>query len=102
MKKYEIISITHSGRKGLRGTPVDEIRYDGLVGSIVVCKDLEGEAESIKNKPFHFDFASRNEPYEYRFWDTTLVLGLYINKNWNYVLETVNTLYELKPLDDNV
>ena len=39
-KKYRIMAILHSGRKDTRFKKVDADKYDGLIGSIVICKDL--------------------------------------------------------------
>ena len=40
-KKYRIMAILHSGRKDTRFKKVDADKYDGLIGSTVICKNLD-------------------------------------------------------------
>lgn len=98
MTKYKIIDVLHSGRKGIRGTPVEEHKYDQLVGSVIRMYDLEGE--SIKQfEPLRFNFV--DHPL-YEIWNTSELLQLAKDKkSGEYIIETVNTIYRLEKLDGN-
>lgn len=94
--RYKIISIKHAGRHGIRGTDVDDPKYDGLINSIIEMPNLDDS--SIKYKSLHFDMIKTDSAYDW--FHTSVVLALYLNKNMNYVVETVNTLYEFEKLNE--
>ena len=93
-KKYKIMAILHSGRKDTRLKKVDADKYDGLIGSTVICKDLYDvkQFECLKmkviNSPFH------------RVWETTAIIALWENINHFFYCETVNSIYILGELED--
>lgn len=93
-KRYKIMTILHSGRKGTRYTMVNNEKYDGLINYTVVCKDLHDlkPYECLKMKV-------KNSPF-YRTWETTPVICLYQNVDTYYYCETVNSIYVLKELDE--
>jgi len=94
-KKYKIMSIMHSGRRNTRYKIVTDDKYDGLIGSIVVCKDLDKvkRFECIKMKvldsPFH------------RVWETSSVISLWEKVNHFHYCETVNSIYILSEVIDD-
>ena len=94
-KKYKITSIMHSGRKNTRYKIVTDDKYDGLMGSIVVCKDLDKvkRFECIRMKvldsPFH------------KVWETSPVISLCEKVNHFYSCETVNSIYILSEVTDD-
>ena len=93
--RYKIIDITHSGRKGVRGTRVDEYKYDPLFGAIIKTDDI------CKTEQFHGMkwFLLNNTIYDY--WNTSAVLGISRTKDGKrYIIETVNTIYELEVIDN--
>jgi hypothetical protein len=91
-RKYKILNIEHSGRKGIRYEPVKDPKYDGLIGSII-------ETENIENvKLFNeikWDFVE-NKPAWYDLWHTSPVIEIYLDFENHYVIETVNTIYILE------
>lgn len=95
-KKYKITSIMHSGRKDTRYKTVTNDKYDGLMGSIVVCKDLDKvkRFECIRMKvldsPFH------------KVWETSPVISLWEKVNHFYYCETVNSIYILSEVADDL
>ena len=96
-KQYRIYKISHSGRKGLRDKPVEDNKHKGMVGSIIISRDVS------KIKPFqkyYFKFVSTNSD-----WDnfrTSEVIGLQSlvssTDKPKYMLETANTLYYLEEI----
>lgn len=94
MNKYIIKAITHNGRKGLRGTPVDAEKYESMIGATIVC-NLEG-AKQFRELRWDFE----NHPL-YDYWNTSEVLALSYNyKTDLWELETVNTIYMLKEVSN--
>lgn len=93
-KKYKIMSIMHSGRKGTRFEKVTNDKYDGLIGSIIVCKDLRyvKQFECLKMKVVEGSF-NKN-------WETTAVISLWENVNHFYYCETINSIYILSEVED--
>ncbi len=92
--KYKIVSITHSGRKGVRGTDVTASKYLGITGSIVTMKKIE----DIKQFDMvHCDFIETESPYEYL--DTSEVLSIWIDRDNRYHIETVNSIYVLEKVE---
>ena len=89
------MSIMHSGRKNTRYKTVTDDKYDELMGSIVVCKDLDKvkRFECIKMKvldsPFH------------KVWETSPVISLWEKVNHFYYCETVNSIYILLEVSDD-
>ena len=96
--KYKIVDILHSGRKGLRNTPVDEYKYDGMIGTIIKldCNHIE-DCENLK--PVKWTFMSAKSPYTW--WETSAVIGLSVDADTNFRLETINTIYVLEAIYDD-
>ena len=94
VKRYKIMTILHSGRKNTRYTMVNNEKYDGLIGSIVVCKDLHEVQpyENLKMKVKEGAFRG--------VWETSPVICLYQNVDTYYYCETVNSIYVLKEIDE--
>lgn len=92
-KKYKIMTILHSGRKNTRYTMVNNEKYDGLIGCIVICKDLHSL------KPYECLKMKIKDVLFYRTWETTSVICLYQNVDTYYYCETINSIYVLKELD---
>lgn len=98
MTKFRINAILHSGRKGTRGTPVDDPKYDGMVGSEIMFE----EKDILRFKSLHFFFTRTNYPHGYKWFETSAVLGAhgeYEQGKQIIVIETENTLYRLYRLD---
>ena len=97
-KKYKILNITHSGRNGLRGKPVDDWKYDGLIGSIVqIAVDNIDILEQIDL----FDtikFRVLTGDSEYDIWCTSNVVQISMDYYGIYEVETVNTIYKLEEI----
>lgn len=92
MQELKIKSIKHSGRKGLRGTPVADQKYEDMIGCTVFC-DIKN-AVQFHELRWNFDYHPR-----YDYWITSEVLALsYDEKNHIYELETANTIYELEEI----
>ena len=93
-KKYRIMAILHSGRKDTRFKKVDADKYNGLIGSTVICKDLSEVKQfeclqmKVLDSPFH------------RVWETTAIISLWENVNRFIYCETVNSIYILGELED--
>ena len=89
---FRIKEILHSGRKGIRGEPVDDYKYDGLVGcyaefDINDIRAYQGVHMVISGHSF------------YDWWHTSPVIQL-TRRNFNvYELETVNTIYILEEME---
>lgn len=87
-KEYTLISITHNGRKGVRGTSVDNPKYDGMVGQKVIF-DLDAINQF---QPMTLKFIEPSAPYSW--WYTSEVLALADDTlKKNIILETANTIY---------
>ena len=94
MTKFRIKAILHNGRKGTRGTPVDDPKYDGLVGAEIMFE----ENDILRFKPLHFFFLKANYPHGYKWFETSAVLGAhgeYEQGKQVIVIETENSLYRL-------
>ena len=91
--KLRIKSITHSGRKGLRGTPVDDPKYDGVVGSLLWLNP----ASMQQFTPLCFYLINNKN---YTTWTTSEVLESYINLDGELVIETYNSVYTLEMEED--
>ena len=89
---FVIKDILHSGRKGIRGEPVDDYKYDGLVGcyakfDINEIRACHGVHMKISGHSF------------YDWWNTSPVIQL-TKRNFDvYELETVNTIYILEEVE---
>ena len=96
IKKYKIMAILHSGRKDTRFKKVDSDKYNGLIGSTVICKNLC----NIK----HFECLRMkvlDNPL-YKIWETTAVVSLWENVNKFLYCETIDSIYILCELDDDL
>lgn len=87
---YKILGIYHNGRKDTRMKPVDDLKYDGLVGSCMLW-DIGGIKQFECTK---FKVLSNGSYY----WYTSEILQL-TKKGKVYELETANTIYELEEVD---
>ena len=88
--RYRIINITHSGRKGLRGTPVEDFRHHGLLNCIV-----EFNFDSIEDlKQFECVPMTVYGNIACELWYTSEVIQI-TRTDRGYIMETVNTIYEL-------
>ena len=92
--KYRIVSIKHSGRKGIRGTEVSNPKYDDILGCIGWL-----DVDDIKQfERYKIDLVdSRTNDW----WLVSEVLALTVEKSTgNIELETANSLYELEEIHD--
>lgn len=95
-KRYRIVLVQHSGRKGPRSQPVDDPKYNGIVNSIVES-DLLYNLQQFQN--VHWDFYDTESQYDY--WVTSSVIQLQRDRrNGQYILETLNTIYTLEEVDN--
>lgn len=90
---YKILGIYHNGRKDTRMKPVDDLKYDGLVGSRILW-DMGGIKQFA---PTVFKVLD-NGPW---LWYTSEILQLTRIETNVYELETANTIYVLEDLDGN-
>ena len=95
IKKYKIIEINHSGRKGLRDSPVDDYEYDNVTNSIIESRDLDGLS---RFDCCHWKFINSESDYEW--WETTPTIAL-SKTDKMYKLETINTIYILEDVTDD-
>ncbi len=96
--EYKINEILHSGRKGIRNEPVNNSKYDGLVGSVVELKGLNviedcKQFDRLTILPISSDSA-------YNFWETSAVIGISKSFHGEYYVETINTIYILEEYKD--
>jgi len=92
---YIVTDILHSGRKGERNTPVDDIKYQGLIGYKVGF-----DVDEIERGE-EFKMWVLNSPY-YRDWYTSMVIAAWINEQDHILtIETENSLYVLKECNDD-
>lgn len=91
---YRIVDIVHSGRKGIRGERVTDVKYDGLIGSRVGF-DIKAIKHFESVRMYLLDY----NPYSYRWWDTSEVIALnaYDGK---IELETANTIYKFEEINE--
>lgn len=94
-KKYKIIDIAHSGRKGERNTPVDDPKYDGLKDSVIESRDLE---DMYQFETCHWNIVTTESSYKW--WETTPMVAL-SKVGDMYKLETVNTIYVLEDVTND-
>ena len=90
---YKILGIYHNGRKDTRMKPVDDLKYDGLVG----CRILWDMGGIKQFAPTIFKVLD-NRPW---LWYTSEILQLTRIETNVYELETANTIYVLEDLDGN-
>lgn len=90
MKHWKIVDILHSGRKGVRWTPVDDPKYDDIrdCDAYFNLEDIEGL------KSFRFNFKHH---LLYDYWDTSSVISVGIKKG-QLIIETVNTIYMMEEI----
>ena len=94
MEKWTLTEVLHSGRKGERNTPVDNPKYDDIIGwTVGLDKD--------NLKPFEeFRFYFKGHP-KYDYWTTTAVIEAHIEKGNILHIETVNTIYVFERVEEN-
>lgn len=94
METFIIKSIKHSGRKGIRGTDVDNPKYDGLVGS-----KCEIDIDAIEQfKPYSFRVFSPT----YDWWRISEVLTIVLSSTKEETtlrIETINAIYIFKEVE---
>ena len=92
-QEYKLAEVKHSGRKGIRGTDVTELNYEGLVGSHVWC-----DFDAIKQfEPMEWSFSDHPN---YDWWTTSEVLeAAYDPDIHTYIVETANTIYVFKEMN---
>ena len=94
---YKLVSILHSGRKGTRDIPVNDAKYDGLVGATVKF-DVKN---IIQFESFHFDILRSDSPYKYTWWETSSVLGVWVGQDTGHIrVETANSIYCFDRLEE--
>ena len=93
--KFKIKQILHSGRKGVRNTEVDAIKFYGMKDAIIFA-DLNDVNEF---QSFRWDFEhSLHHPW-YN-WETSPVIAMAQNEETgDYLIETINTIYVLEPIE---
>ena len=93
---YKIIGIVHSGKKGERGTPVSEDKYDQLIGchvSFDIDKIYLGYGLTMYLKP-------GDHPY-YDWWTMSCLQRVDYDEEDNILtIETLNSIYYLEDLGD--
>ena len=89
---FRIKEILHSGRKGIRGEPVDDYKYDGLVG----CYAKFDINDIRACQGVHMVISGHNF---YDWWNTSPVIQLTKRDFDVYELETVNTIYILEEME---
>ena len=102
MKKcHKIISIEHSGRKDIRGTPVTDDKYYGLVGAVVDIGNLRemAIAADAEHMWYYARLYIKSGPRVGEIWTTSKVIGLAMDSNY-IEIETANTIYRLEKIDD--
>ena len=93
IKKYKITEILHSGRKGLRNTPVSQDKYNDLTGCVCTL-----DIDNIK--PYHGVHMELEDHPFYDWWDTSVVIeATIVKETGTLILETANTIYKLEALD---
>lgn len=85
---YTIISIVHSGRKGLRGTECKEPKYDGLVGCSCTFADNPIRGKSVR--------LILKDHYYWEWWTLSMVLGVAIEEDKFLIIETENSIYKFE------
>ena len=92
--KYRISSITHSGRKGERHSPVTDFKYNSLIGSVCIFDPFKVRAYESLHFPVY-------ESPVYDWWDTSEVIALDVDTRDDSIhLETVNTIYVFEKIGD--
>lgn len=84
-KEYKLLDVVHSGRKGLRGTEVCDLKYEGLIGCL--CSFDINDIQQFKRMKFDV----RNSR-EYDWWYTSEVLALTKDET-KIEVETANSIY---------
>ena len=93
MKQYTLTNIVHSGRKGVRGEPVTDVKYEYMIGKTVAL-------DISTLKPYKlFTFWFKNHPF-YRCWHTSEVVAAAESGDGKELkIETINTIYEFKSME---
>lgn len=94
VKKYKIKEILHSGRKAERGLPVQDNKYEHVVG----YNCFFNKEDIIVGLPFIFLFLYNPE---YMWWGMSNVVSVKDNSSDNeLVVETLNSIYVFKEIED--
>lgn len=95
---YKIKSITHSGRKGNRGTPRTDGRYPQRVGRIVEInlKNL------VLGTPLILNYVKDEHGNNYRgsILNCSRIQSTHMVTNKLLVVETCNTIYEFEEVEE--
>lgn len=94
--KYRIVNILHSGRKGFRNSEVLDSKYQGMISSVIKLNEYKHIEDVEQYKTLRWTFEDSESPYEW--WETSAVIGLAVDWNNHFRLETVNTIYVLEAL----
>ena len=93
MKKfYKLLDVVHSGRKGIRGTSVCDMKYEGVIG--FTCSFDIDDIQQFK--PMRFEVA---DSWFYDWWRTSEILALNIGEGFIEV-ETANSIYIFKEIEN--
>ena len=94
---FRIVNILHSGRKGIRNTPVTDQKYNGMVNSIIKLRN--NNIENIHQfDELRFDFVETES--EYDLWRSSCVIAISLGYDNLYYVETINTIYVLEEVKD--
>lgn len=85
---YILEDIVHSGRKDVRGKPVDDVKYDGIIG-LRVTFDPAKLKQFDCLRMYFLDYHRL-----YKWWDTSEIIGLF-NSSGKLEIETANSIYKL-------
>ena len=95
---YKIKSITHSGRKGNRGTPRTDGRYPQRVGRIVKInlKNL------VLGTPLILDYVKdeNGNDYSNKMLNCSRIQSTHMVTSKLLVVETCNTIYEFEEVEE--
>lgn len=96
-QKYEVVSILHNGRKNIRYMPVNESKYDNIVGSIIILYNVDKIEDYRLLDEMVMDFIETKSEYDW--WRTSPIIEIEGDDHGNYSIETANTIYNLKEVE---
>lgn len=89
--QYKITKIVHSGRKGIRGEPVQDEKYDGLIDSVVTLRWIRTLEECEQFTPLKMNLIKTDTCFDT--WYTSEVIQIALVTEDVYEVETVNAIY---------
>ena len=98
-KRYRVLEILHSGRKNTRNKPVDNPKYDGIIGSIVELAGINSIEGIRQFNLVSFEFVKTSSDYDW--WNTSAVISVFLDFHNRYHIETINTIYILEEVNSN-